>query len=198
MLNARAVRLNLVAIIAMASLLIACGGGGASKTATPALSPEEATTATSLAEATGTAAAGEAARATAAANYAALKIKQAEIATGTTPDPVSSMPTFIVHMILDNQTGNAARFVGEFVIRLGNGTEVTYGSYRCSKVIAVEAPTGSADVTMQACAGDRGTPIALPDAISLAQGAALVRARLVFEGDVTGPWYTPSGELTDT
>ena len=198
MLDARAMRLNLVAVVAIASFLIACGGGGSSKTATPALSPEEATTATSLAEATGTAAAGEAARATAAANYAAVKIKTAEITTGATPDPISSMPTFIMHMILDNQTGSPVRFVGEFVIRLANGAEVTYGSYRCSRVIAVEAPMGGADVTMQACTGDRGTPIAVPDAISLAQGAALVRARLIFEGDVSGPWYTPSGELAET
>ncbi len=199
LLESRVRRLAVIVVAVGGSLVVAaCGGGGGSKTATPALSAEEASTATAFADATGTAEAGEAARATAAAGYAALKIKSAEITTGATPDPVSTMPTFIVHMILDNQTGNAARFVGEFVIRLANGTEVTYGSYQCSKVIVIEAPEGAADVTTQACAGDRGTPIAVPDALSLAQGATLVRERLIFEGDVATPWYTPSGSPAET
>ena len=151
-----------------------------------------------VAAATGTAEAAAVARSTAVAAYAGITIRQARVVTGATPDAVSSMPTFIIRLSVDNQTGNTVRFVGEFVIGLNDGTSVRYGSYRCSRPIVIEAPEGANEFTTQACSGERSTPLALPDALSLAQGATLVSARLIFEGDIEGPLYTPDGALAPT
>ena len=197
MANARPIRLGVAVIAFSAFVAGACDGGG-SKTATPTLSADEASTATVVAGATATAEDAAVARSTAAAAFAGISIKQGGIVTGATHDPASSMPTFIIRLDLDNQTGKSVQFVGDFVVRLADGSEVAYGSYRCSKVAVVEAPEGTAATTMQACADERATPLTPAEALTLAQGATLVRARLIFEGDVTSPWYTPDGSLAPT
>src|SRR5437868_7682915 len=118
-----------VAVIALSAFVAgACGGGGGSKTATPTLSADEAATATVVAGATAMAEDAAVARSTAAAALAGISIKQGGIVTGATPDAVSSMPTFIFRLQVDNQTGNAVRFVGEFIVQLTDGSNVTYGS----------------------------------------------------------------------
>jgi hypothetical protein len=108
------------------------------------------------------------------------------------------MPTFIIRLNVDNETGGTVRFVGEYVIRLNDGTSVKYGSYRCSKPIVSEAPEGAAEFSEQACTGERSTPLSVPDALTLAQGATLVSARMIFEGDIESPLYTPDGALAPT
>src|SRR5207302_10148722 len=98
----------------------------------------------------------------------------------------------------DNRTGNAMRFDGEYIVQLNDGSNVTYRAYRCSKPIVIEAPEGLAEVNTQGCTGERATPLTVPDALSLAQNATLVRARLIFEGDITTPWYSADGSLAPT
>ena len=61
-----------------------------------------------------------------------------------------------------------------------------------------QAPEGVAEFRTQACSGERATRLSVPDALALAQGATLVRARLIFEGDVTTPWFTPDGAVAPT